>query len=71
MTDPIRQELLSHLVRLSELAPELRFGQLIANLTFLAAGPWDKAFWDLEDARLLDAIRQLEADLSRRFTDVA
>jgi hypothetical protein len=57
------------LARLSELAPEMRFGQLIANLAFMAAGPWDQTLWDLEDAPLLGAIRQLEADLSRRASD--
>jgi hypothetical protein len=62
-------EILARLARLSELAPEMRFGQLIANLAFMAAGPWDQTLWDLEDAPLLGAIRQLEADLSRRASD--
>jgi hypothetical protein len=51
-----RQEILSRLARLSELAPEVRFGQLIANLAFLASGPWDETLWDLEDDQLLAAI---------------
>lgn len=71
MTDPTRREILARLERLSELAPDLRFGQLVANLTFLAAGPWDQTLWDLEDAQLLAAIRQFEADLARRVADVA
>lgn len=71
MIDPTRHEVLSRLARLSELAPELRFGQLIADLTFLAAGPWDQRLWDLEDEQLLGAIRQFEADLSGRAADVA
>jgi len=71
MTDSARQEILSRLGRLSELAPDFRFGQLIANLAFLAAGPWDQTLWDLEDDRLLDAIRQMESDLCQRGADVA
>lgn len=71
MIDPTRTEILTRLVRLSELAPDMRFGQLIANLTFMAAGPWDQMLWDLEDGPLLEAIRQLEQDLSRRVADVA
>ena len=70
MIEPTRQEILTRLARLSELAPDLRFGQLIANLAFLAAGPWDQTLWDLEDHLLVEAIRQMEADLSRRAGEV-
>ena len=66
MIDPIRQEILSQLERVSELAPDVRFGQLIANLAFLAAGPFDETLWDLEDVQLLAALRQHVADLARR-----
>jgi hypothetical protein len=70
MMDPIRQEILSHLERLSELGPEVRFGQLIANLAFLAAGPWDQTLWDLEDAQPVAALRQHVADLNQRQQSV-
>jgi hypothetical protein len=66
MIEPTRQEILDRLARLSELAPDVRFGQLIANLAFMAAGPWDQTLWDLEDDKLIEAIRQLENDLSQR-----
>ena len=36
MIEPTRQEILARLARLSELAPDMRFGQLVANLAFLA-----------------------------------
>jgi hypothetical protein len=39
---------------------------LIANLAFLAAGPWDQTLWDMEDEQLLAAIKQHLADLSQR-----
>lgn len=39
MNNPVRRDLLHELERLGELAPELRLGQLIANLAFLAKGP--------------------------------
>ncbi|HEY7309350.1 MAG TPA: hypothetical protein VH643_08345 [Gemmataceae bacterium] len=70
MIEPTRQEILTRLARLSELAPEMRFGQLIANLAFMAAGPWDQTLWDLEDEQLVGAIRQLESDLSQRTDEV-
>ena len=71
MIDPVRQEMLDQLHRLSELAPDVRFGQLIANLTFLAAGPWDEHLWDIDDDVLLDAMRQHVNDLARRIPDPA
>lgn len=69
MIEPTRQEILDRLARLSELAPDMRFGQLIANLAFIAAGPWDQTLWDLEDDKLIGAIRQMESDLSQRRSD--
>lgn len=71
ISNPVRQEILRELERLSELAPDVRFGQLIANLAFLAAGPWEESLWDLDDDRLLAAIRQNVADLSSRQENVA
>lgn len=71
MIDPIRQEILQELARVSELAPDVRFGQLIANMAFLAAGPCDQTLWDLKDEELLVAIRQHFADLSQRQQGVA
>jgi hypothetical protein len=71
MIHPVRQEMLQLLERLSVLAPEVRFGQLVANLTLLAEGPWDEALWDVEDERLLEAMRQHVADLQARGERVA
>jgi hypothetical protein len=68
MIDPTRQELLLQLERISELAPEVRFGQLVANLAFLAAGPWNKTLWDLEDDDLLEALRRHVRELEQRET---
>ena len=71
MIEPTRQEILARLARLSELAPDMRFGQLVANLAFMAAGPWDQTLWNLEDDQLVGAIRQLESDLSQRTGEAA
>src|SRR5262249_54263415 len=70
MIEPLRQEILTRLARLSELAPDMRFGQLIANLAFMAAGSWDQTLWDLEDNQLVEAIRQMESDLSQRTNEI-
>lgn len=66
MIDPTRQELLHILAEVSEQCPEMRFGQLIANLATLARGPEIESIWDAEDGELLAAAReQLETLLSR------
>jgi hypothetical protein len=66
-----RQEILRLLERLSELTPDVRFGQLIANLSYLALGPTSEAIWDTEDEQLIAAIRRHTADLSERATNLA
>ncbi len=71
MIDNNRQEILKLLEKVSELAPDVRLGQLIANMAFLAVGPWDQTLWDLEDDQLLLALRQHVADLSQRQESVA
>jgi hypothetical protein len=59
-------QILVELQRLSELAPEFRFGQMIANLAFLAEGPWNETLWDLEDDKLLAALREQVAQFQGR-----
>lgn len=54
-----REELLSCLTELSELASDLRLGQLVANLATLAQGAKVEAIWDAEDEELLVAARRL------------
>ena len=67
MMNPIRQEVLQVLGELSELVPEVRLGQLIANLSYLARGLSNESIWDMEDDELLRAARQhLEEWRARR-----
>ena len=65
-----REEILRLLERLSELTPDVRFGQLIANLSYLALGPTNEAVWDMEDEQLLAALRKHIAVLSERSVTV-
>lgn len=58
MTMQVRQELLHLLEELSECCPEVRFGQLVVNLSYLAKGPTNEAIWDVEDEELLAAARR-------------
>jgi hypothetical protein len=65
------QEILRLLERLSELTPDVRFGQLIANLSYLAVGPTNEAIWDMEDEQLAAAIRKHITELSNRAANIA
>jgi hypothetical protein len=66
MINESRREILKLLERLSDLTPDVRFGQLIANLSYLAVGPTNEAIWDMEDQQLLDALHRHIADLSEQ-----
>lgn len=70
MKNTTRRELLDQLDRLSELAPDMRLGQLIANLATMVDGPWDETLWNLEDEKLLAAANQFVNDLERRSAPV-
>jgi hypothetical protein len=54
-----REELLQALSKLSQLFPDWRFGQLVANVATAARGPNVEAIWDSEDEELLAAAHRL------------
>jgi hypothetical protein len=58
MINSTRQELLTVLTELSGACPEMRFGQLVANLSTLARGLSAEGLWDAEDEELLAAARK-------------
>jgi hypothetical protein len=58
MTPTTREELILTLSELSEHCPQVRLGQLIANLATLAKGPQVESIWDVEDEELLAAARR-------------
>jgi hypothetical protein len=66
-----REDLLSCLTELSEVAPDLRLGQLVANLATLAQGAKVEAIWDAEDEELLGAARRLLEHYRSRNATVA
>jgi hypothetical protein len=71
MIQPMQQDILRSLVAICELSPGVRFGQLIANLGFLAEDMPDRTLWDIEDTELLQVIEKHRADLSKRQSNVA
>jgi hypothetical protein len=60
----VRQELLRVLGELGEQAPDVRFGQLLANLSYMAKSFTAEAIWDVEDEELLEAARVHLEELS-------
>jgi hypothetical protein len=67
----LKQEILLALSELVEQTPDVRFGQLIANLSVIARGPTPEAVWDMEDAELLEAVKSHIEDHDRRHAEVA
>jgi len=54
---PLRKELLKILQEISEVSPEVRFGQMIVNFSYFARGPENTSIWDVEDEELLEAAK--------------
>jgi hypothetical protein len=71
MTTATRTELLRLITELSAEAPELRFGQLVANLATLAQGAKVEAIWDAEDHELVAAAQRLLGRYHERKTGAA
>ena len=71
MTNPDREEVFQVLRELCEHCPDVRFGQLIVNLSYLARGMAHESIWDMEDDELIQAAsKQLETLRSREVATV-
>ena len=71
MFESDRFEILRLLAQISERTPDIRFGQLIANVSYLAVGPTAAAIWEMEDDELITALKKHLSDLSNRHAVVA
>ena len=69
MATTARDDLFSALDRLCAACPEMRFGQLIANLATLARGLNAESIWDTEDEELLAAAQKQLAYFEEREED--
>jgi len=67
----LKQEILEVLSELVEHCPDVRFGQLIVNLSCIARGPTPEAVWDMEDDELLAATKSHLEDYERRHAGIA
>ena len=62
----LKRDILRVLSELIEYCPDVRFGQLIVNLSCIARGPTPEAVWDMEDDELLAATKSHLEDYERR-----
>jgi hypothetical protein len=67
----LKQEVLRVLTEMVEHCPDVRFGQLIVNLSCIARGPTPEAVWDMEDDELLAAAKSHREDYERRHASLA
>jgi hypothetical protein len=67
VTPATQHEFLEKLACLCKLSPDVRFGQLLANLGFLVEDQTDQTLWDIEDEQLLQVMEWHRKDLSRRL----
>ena len=58
MTTAERDEVFDALRELSAVCPDVRLGQLVVNLSYLARGMAHESIWDMEDEELLRAARK-------------
>ena len=71
MIQPTQQQMLDMLAQLCDRSPDVRFGQLLAHLGFLAEDQGSPGLWEVEDRDLLAAMKQHLDELSRRQQPVA
>ena len=64
-----RLELFNALQSLSELATEMRAGQLMAAIGELCADLHGRGLWDATDAELLEAVWQFRRDFEKAVSD--
>ena len=71
MIPPTQQTIVEKLLALCELSPDIRFGQLLANLEFLSEEFENQSLWDIEDEPLLRVIEIHLAQMSQRQAAVS
>jgi hypothetical protein len=69
MTRDARREALAALTELSDMAPEVRIGQLIAHLGILSEDEGGHGLGDIDDSDLLKVIDRHRGELSQATAD--
>jgi hypothetical protein len=66
MTSAAQTDLTEKLAEIRDLSPDVRFGQLLANLRFLVEDQTDQSLWNVEDSEMLRVMEKHRDDLLRR-----
>lgn len=66
MNDTLRTEILDTLVEVAELSPDVRIGQMLANIGFLVEARAGGSIWDIEDSALMEVVQEHKEELERR-----
>jgi hypothetical protein len=69
MIPTTQHALIEKLADIHQLSPDIRFGQLLANLGFLVEDQTDCRLRDVEDDQLLAVMEKHRIDLARRLAD--
>jgi hypothetical protein len=69
MIPTTRNELIEKLADIHSLSTDVRFGQLLANLSFLVEDQTDRSLREVDDHRLLEIMEKHRVDLARRQAD--
>ncbi|CAN5394504.1 hypothetical protein BH11PLA2_BH11PLA2_50550 [soil metagenome] len=66
MNTTIRTEALTLLAELAERSPDVRLGQLVAQMGFLGNDSLGRGLWNLEDDEFLAVLKQHQDELDHR-----
>jgi hypothetical protein len=69
MIPTTQHELIEKLADIHQLSPDIRFGELLANLGFLVEDQTDQTLREIEDDRLMEVMEKHRVDLARRQVD--
>jgi hypothetical protein len=70
MTPTTQHELIEKLADIHLLSPDIRFGELLANLGFLVEDQTNQTLREIEDDRLLEIMGKHRDDLARRHANL-
>lgn len=66
MITPIQQTIIERLSMLCTVSPDIRMGQMLANLGFLSEDFANQSLWDIDDEQFLKVIEIHLAQMSKR-----
>lgn len=69
MIPQTQREALAVLRELCELSPDVRLGQLLAQLGFLGEDQVSRSLWDIDDEQLLEVLYRHRSELVARTSE--